>query len=202
MKLNSLKSFGFTLFEMLIAVSIFAVIGVMSMSSLIQVGETGEQVSSAQQRLSNIQFMLAYIGKDVTQLVNRKVRDQYGDEQPQLILKDNSLTFTRQGWSNLLQQPRSNLQRVEYVVQDETLVRRFWPELDQAYTERKLEQPLLSGIQDFSIKFITKGKEKLDQWPIDQPETPNTIPVALELTMELSGFGKIQRVFEVSDALL
>ena len=39
---------GFTLFEILIAVSIFAIIGTIAMGSLIQVGRTGERVSDAQ----------------------------------------------------------------------------------------------------------------------------------------------------------
>ena len=43
-----MKMHGFTLFEILVAVSIFAVISSMSMSSLIQVGRTGEKVSESQ----------------------------------------------------------------------------------------------------------------------------------------------------------
>lgn len=193
---------GFTLFEMLIAVSIFAVIGVMSMSSLIQVGDTGKQVTDSQRRLSDIQFALAYIGKDLTQLVDRKIRDQYGDEKAQFILEQNSLSFTRQGWSNLLKRQRSNLQRVEYFIRDESLLRRFWPELDQPFSENKLEQVLLSNITDYSVKLITKGKEKIEQWPSQQNQPPDVVPVAVEFTIELKGFGQIQRVYEITDALL
>ncbi|MCK4708903.1 MAG: type II secretion system minor pseudopilin GspJ, partial [Gammaproteobacteria bacterium] len=196
------NSKGFTLFEVLVAVSIFAVIGAMTMSSLIQVGRTGEQVSISQQKLSEIQFALGYIGKDIMQIVGRKVRDQYGDEQPQLIVKESSLIFTRQGWSNLMQQNRSNLQRVEYVLVDDVLQRRYWPQLDQAYTEDKIEQTLLQGVDGFSIKLITQGKEKIESWPLDTSNTSTLKPVAIELTFNILDFGEVQRVYELADAML
>ena len=149
--MNNIK--GFTLFEVLVAVSIFAVIGAMTMGSLIQVGRTGEQVNAANMKLSEIQFALGYLGKDITQIVNRKIRDQYGDEQHQLVIAENQFTFTRQGWNNLLQQNRSNLQRVEYILVDEVLQRRYWPQLDQSYTEVRMDQNLLQGVEDFSVKL-------------------------------------------------
>ncbi len=194
---------GFTLFEVLVAVSIFAVIGAMTMSSLIQVGRTGEQVSEANQQLSEIQFALGYIGKDITQIVSRKVRDQFGDEQHQLLIAENKFTFTRQGWSNLLQQNRSNLQRVEYSLEDETLVRRYWPQLDQAYTNEKVDQKLLQNVEEFSVKLITEGqKEKVESWPLDAMNGSNARPLALELTLNIKGFGEVRRIYEVADALL
>ena len=193
---------GFTLFEILVAVSIFAVMGTISMSNLIQVGRAGERVTQSQQQLAEIQFALGYIGRDLAQLTDRKVRDQYGDEQPQFEVVENRVIFTRAGWSNLLQQPRSNLQRVEYRLLDENLQRRFWSQLDQPYIESIVEQVLLHDVDDLRIRLLTNGDEKLDSWPPDaqtQPAPPD--PVALELTLELKGFGEIQRIYELSDAV-
>ncbi len=198
--MNNFK--GFTLFEVLVAVSIFAVIGAMTMSSLIQVGRTGEQVTESQRQLSEVQFALGYMGKDIIQMVNRKIRDQYGDEQSQLIIDEGRLTFTRQGWNNLLQQPRSNLQRVEYALVDDVLQRRYWPQLDQSYSEVKIEQALLTGVEDFSVKLLTTGKEEIDSWPQGDQDSSELKPVALELNLEILKFGKVQRVYEISGNLL
>jgi general secretion pathway protein J len=196
------RSRGFTLFEVLIAVSIFAVIGTIAMTSLIQVGRTGERVSFKQQQLADIQFTLGYLGRDLVQMVNRKVRDQYGDEQPQLVIGDNHIIFTRDGWSNLLQQKRSNLQRVEYRLQDDVLQRRFWPQLDQGYSEVVVDQPLLQQVQRFEVKLITTGKNKISNWPSGNQQASATAkPVALELTLEISDFGEIQRVYELVDGV-
>ena len=195
------NSRGFTLFEILIAVSIFAVIGAITMTSLIQVGRSGEAVSQKQQKLADIQFALAYFAKDWSQQVGRKIRDQYGDEQPALALHENALTFTRKGWSNLLQQKRSNEQRVEYRLQDEVLQRRYWPQLDQAYSEVVVEQTLLQDVDRFELRLLTKGKEKIDAWPLDAQNASAQKPIALEVTLDVKGFGEIRRIFELSHAI-
>ncbi|MBL7000599.1 MAG: type II secretion system minor pseudopilin GspJ [Gammaproteobacteria bacterium] len=197
-----MKMRGFTLFEILVAVSIFAVISSMTMSSLIQVGRTGEKVSESQQQLSEIQFALGYLSKDIVQMSNRKIRDQYGDEQPQLLIAENRLVFTRNGWSNLLQQPRSNLQRVQYQLVDNNFQRVYWPELDQSYTEASVTQTLLQKVEEFSVKLLTKGQESFESWPLDAQNTSAASPVAIELTLKLTGLGQVQRIYEISDALL
>lgn len=197
-----MKMRGFTLFEILVAVSIFAVISSMTMSSLIQVGRTGEKVSESQQQLSEIQFALGYLSKDIVQMSNRKIRDQYGDEQPQLLIAENRLVFTRNGWSNLLQQPRSNLQRVQYQLVDNNFQRVYWPELDQSYTEVSVTQTLLQKVEEFSVKLLTKGQESFESWPLDAQNTSAASPVAIELTLKLTGLGQVQRIYEISDALL
>ena len=197
-----MKMRGFTLFEILVAVSIFAVISSMTMSSLIQVGRTGEKVSESQQQLSEIQFALGYLSKDIVQMSNRKIRDQYGDEQPQLFIAENRLVFTRNGWSNLLQQPRSNLQRVQYQLVDNNFQRVYWPELDQSYTEASVTQTLLQKVEEFSVKLLTKGQESFESWPLDAQNTSAVSPIAIELTLKLTGLGQVQRIYEISDALL
>ena len=195
------SSRGFTLFEVLIAVSIFAVIGTIAMTSLIQVGRTGERVSFKQQQLADIQFALGYLGRDLVQIINRKVRDQYGDEQPQLVIGENHIIFTRDGWSNLLQQKRSNLQRVEYRLQDDVLQRRFWPQLDQGYNEVVVDQPLLTDVENFSVKLLTSGKDSLDKWPVENAAATPVKPVALQLELEVKDFGKIRRIYELVDGV-
>ncbi len=190
---------GFTLFEVLIAVSIFALIAAMTMTNLIQVGKAGEQVSKTQRQLADIQFALSYLGKDLAQRIDRKVRDQYGDVQPGLLVDVNRLVFTRAGWNNLLQQPRSNLQRVEYRLVDTNLQRRYWPQLDQGFEEQVLEQALLTEVEDFSVKLLTRGEETLENWPPLTESAAQQQPVALELILELKDFGVIRRVFEMSN---
>jgi len=195
------KSAGFTLFEILIAVSIFAVIGAITMTSLIQVGRSGEEVSKKQQKLADIQFALAYFAKDWSQQVARKVRDQYGDEQPALALHDGALSFTRKGWSNLLQQLRSNQQRVQYRLQDDVLQRRYWPELDQPYSEVVVDQALLHDVERFEARLLTRGKDKIEQWPPDAQSASTQKPIALEITLDVKGFGEIRRIYELSHAI-
>ncbi len=190
---------GFTLFEVLIAVSIFALISTIAMTNLIQVGRAGERISNAQQRLSDIQFAMAYMAKDMTQMINRKVRDQYGDEQNQFVLSDNVLQFTHTGWANLLQQTRSQLQRVAYRLEDEKLLREYWLQLDQGYTSKPIQQSLLDGVEKFEVRLITTGNDKLEAWPPDVGAASTSPPVAVEVSIEMKDFGLVSRVYEVSN---
>ena len=190
-------STGFTLFEVLIAVSIFAVIGVIAMTNLIQVGRSGERIEQADRQLSRLQFALARIGKDVLQLSPRPVRDQYGDLQPMVKLDETRLALTRGGWSNLLQQRRSTLQRVEYRVEDEQLLRRFRPLLDQGFEDNSIDQPLLEGVDNLQWRLLTRGKKSHERWPVEEAVPGDQIPVAVELSFELAGFGRVERVYEL-----
>ncbi len=196
------RSTGFTLFEVLIAVSIFAVIGVIAMTNLIQVGRSGERIEQADRQLSELQFALARMGKDLLQLIPRSVRDQYGDTQPALQLEASRLAFTRAGWSNLLQQPRSSLQRVEYRYEDERLVRRFWPLLDQGYQERHVDQTLLEGVDNLQWRLLSRSKKIHERWPTEEPVAEDQVPVAVELSFELAGFGRIERIYELPQGAL
>ncbi len=191
------RSSGFTLFEVLVAVSIFAVIGVIAMTNLIQVGRSGERIEQADRQLSRLQFALARVGKDVLQLAPRPVRDRYGDSQPALKLAEQRLSLTRSGWSNLLQQKRSTLQRVEYRLEDERLWRRFWPLLDQGFEEQPVDQPLLEGVEDLQWRLLTRGKKEHERWPLEQALPADQTPVAVEMSFRLAGFGRVERVFEL-----
>ncbi len=193
---------GFTLLEIMVAVSIFALIAAMTTTNLVQVGKAGERVSEAQRRLAEVQFALAYLGKDITQIIDRKIRDQFGDEQPGLKLTEDSLAFSRTGWSNLLQQPRSDLQRVEYLLNDSQLVRRYRFHLDQPYTDGPIEQPLLERVSDFSVKLLTQGKQEYEIWPPDTETGDSEEPIAIQITLDIDDIGLIYRVFELNNAVL
>jgi general secretion pathway protein J len=192
---------GFTLFEILVAVSIFAVIGVISMTNLIQVGRSGERISEAQQQLAEVQFALGYFGRDILQMVGRKVRDQYGDEQHHLILQPETLVFTRGGWRNLVNAPRSELQRVAWGIEDTQLYREHWLQLDQGYTESRVRQPLLGGVRDLQFRLVDKEGESIEEWPLEIESETAPKPVLIEISFHLENFGRVLRVYETSDAL-
>ena len=134
---------GFTLLEMLVAIVIFAVVSGIAYSALNQTIKIGNRVSEADRRLSELQFALTYFNQDWMQVSPRKIRNQYGDTENQVVLADNRISFTRSGWNNLLQHKRSELQRVQYELVDHNLVRRYWRSLDQGIGEEPLTTVIL-----------------------------------------------------------
>ncbi len=192
---------GFTLFEMVIAVSIFAIMGVIAFGGLGQMTRTGQAVADANERLSNMQFAVAYFNRDWTQVSPRKVRNQYGDEEHNIVISDAAITFTRSGWSNLLGHKRSTLQRVQYLQIDDQLVRRHWRSLDQGVGEEPLQTVLLDDIEGVEIEFVDALGQPIRSWPLDAGSNTGA-PIVLALRLNLAGIGEITRLLEIPDGVL
>jgi general secretion pathway protein J len=194
---------GFTLIEMVIAVAIFAVMMVIAFPGLTHIAKVGDQVGQANSRLSELQFALTYLNRDWTQVSSRKILDQYGDEKSHIVIEDNSISFTHSGWSNLLQQKRSELQRVQYLVKENQLIRQYWVSLDQAPAEEPVSTVLIDDVEFFAIFFIDSAEQPIEQWPLavqDQQRVDK--PIALKVEIDVRQFGKVHRIMEIPDGVL
>ena len=71
--------------------------------------------------------------RDFIQLRYREIRDELGDRKAAVAVNEGyyPIEFTRQGWNNPLQRARSELQRVAYVVEGDSLERHVWFVLDE-----------------------------------------------------------------------
>ena len=192
---------GFTLFEMVIAVSIFALMGVIAFGGLGQMTRTGQAIADANDRLSDLQFAVVYFNRDWIQVSPRKVRNQYGDVESNIIIDDNVITFTRGGWSNLLGHPRSTLQRVQYLLVDNKFVRRHWRSLDQGIAEQPIQTVLLEDVESMEVEFQNALGEPIEEWPL-QPGSSNGKPILLAFRLELPDMGEITRLLEVPEGVI
>ncbi|MCP4980271.1 MAG: type II secretion system minor pseudopilin GspJ [Gammaproteobacteria bacterium] len=192
---------GFTLFEMLIAVSIFALMGAFAFFALGQLTRNGQAVGEANDRLSDMQFAVVYFNRDWTQVSPRKIRNQYGDEESNIIIEDNVITFTRAGWSNLLQHPRSSLQRVQYLVLDNKLLRRYWRSLDQGIAEEPIQTVLLDNVESMEVEFLDVLGEPIRSWPMEVGPG-DAAPILLAFRLELPDMGEIMRLLEVPGGVI
>ena len=195
------RSRGFTLFEMLIAVAIFAIIGVVAFGGLGQMTRTGQAVADANNRLSDLQFAVMYFSRDWTQVSPRKIRNQYGDEESNIIIDDGIITFTRSGWSNLLGQKRSTLQRVQYLVLENQLIRRHWRSLDQGIAELPLQVVLLDDVESLEVEFLDALEKPIRVWPVDSTLDGGK-PIVLAFRLDLTDIGEITRILELPDGAL
>ena len=192
---------GFTLFEMVIAISIFALIGVIAFGGIGQMTRTGQAVTSANSRLSDIQFAVVYFNRDWMQVSPRKIRNQYGDEEENILIEDDVITFTRSGWSNLLGHKRSTLQRVQYLVVDNKLLRRHWFSIDQGIGEEPIERVLLDNIESMEVVFQNSAGQAIRDWPSESSQSTGA-PIILAINFELKDIGDITRLLEVPKGVL
>jgi len=194
---------GFTLFEMVIAVSIFALMGVIAFGGLGQMTRTGQAVADANERLSDLQFAVVYFNREWIQVSPRRIRNQFGDEEPNIDIDDNVITFTRSGWSNLLGQRRSTLQRVQYLLRDNKLVRRHWRSLDQGIAEQPIQTVLLDNVESMEVEFQDGNGKSIGEWPRGPgSDSESGEPILLVFRLELPDVGEITRLLEVPKGVI
>jgi len=195
------KCQGFTLFEMVIAVSIFALMGVIAFGGLGQMTRTGQAVADANDRLSDLQFAVVYFNREWIQVSPRRIRNQFGDEEPNIVIDDSVITFTRSGWSNILGHRRSTLQRVQYLLLDNKFVRRHWRSLDQGIAEQPIQTVLLENVESLEVVFQDDLGKSIEEWPL-QVGSDSGEPILLVFRLELSDMGEITRLLEVPKGVI
>lgn len=200
---------GFTLMEMLIAVTITAVIGLGVWQVLGNVIASRDRVDEVADQFAELQRTMLLLERDITQIVNRPSRDIYGDFEPALTSRSDAfaLMLTRQGWRNPLGTRRSSLQRVAWEHTGEDLRRRHWIAVDQGQEENSRDRVVLPGVTDFDIRFLDRERVWQDDWPDDSTmanlnpasRPDGGLPVGMEVTITHRRFGEMVRTFSLPD---
>lgn len=201
---------GFTLLEMLVAVAIFAVVAALSYGGLIAVMRQYDATREAQSRLQEIRRAVTVLERDLFQIRDRGVREAFqGDLLPALRGGVNDalpIEFTRGGWRNPANMPRSTLQRVAWVLEDDTLYRLHWIVLDQAQDSEPARLDVLEGVSQFTLRFLDAEGSWHAQWPPVETALPVSgdvragqvpLPAAVEFVLELEDAGRIRRLVEL-----
>ena len=190
---------GFTLIEILVALFIFSVVGMISAQLLGRTLDAYEVLEDRGDRLSQIHRAMFVVQRDMLQYQDRAVRTASGDSFPALMIGDEgSLEMTRGGWRNPLQRPRSNLQRVAYRLQGENLVRAYWPVLDRLGGEEPLTQTILEDVDDLEFFVLDEQGEEHKIWPPAPLADGTSAKLSgLILRISMSPIGIVERVWEV-----
>lgn len=196
---------GFTLLEVLIAVAIFVIVGMLAMTGYNELTTQSERIEDNAKRTRTIQAAVMRMGQDFATLEPRPVREPLGGElSPALRAREKNevlVELTHSGWSNPAGVPRPTLQRVAYRVQEKQLFRDYWPVLDRTLTEEPTQVMLLDRVKSVSLRFMGADRDWKEQWPplgYSGRDSSFVRPLAVEITLELEDWGKITRLVEVS----
>jgi general secretion pathway protein J len=196
------SSTGFTLLELLVALSIFSIVAVLAYGGLDSVLEQRIQTEDSAERLAALQKAYLIIQRDIEQLVPRTIRNEFGDHSPALS-GSTEFQLTRGGWQNPLQYPRSTLQRVGYALEDGELVRFNWLVLDRAQDSEPRRQVLVQDIVTIRVRYLDPQNSWQDQWPTSEQLARDTDlqaidpPRAVEMLIEHEKFGEIRWLFQL-----
>jgi general secretion pathway protein J len=201
-----MRTRGFTLLEVLVAVVIFGIISLLAYGGYNQLIRQSEIVESSATRTRAIQSTVQRMAEDFEMLEPRPIREPLGETlEPALraggTRVDTLLDLTRSGWTNPAGLSRSTLQRVTYRLMDNKLERAYWNALDRTLTTEPTSAVLLDRVRTASFRFMDQNQTWHDQWPplgYSGPDAVRLRPIAVEVTLELEDWGKLVRLLEVS----
>ena len=193
---------GFTLLELLISIAVFAILSAMAYSGLQSVMDAKRVTEVQEERLVELQTAFMLIGRDLEQTVSRPVRDGFGDEQPAMQgspFGNVLLAFTKAGYTNFLNKPRSTLQRVAYRLEDDELKRLSWPMVDQDFDQEPVERVLVKDVKKVEFRYFDGSDQPKDQWPASLFEDVSlgALPQVVEVKFTLDDMGELRRLFRV-----
>lgn len=193
---------GFTLIELVVAMSVFAVMSVMAFAGLRSVLTAQEVVERNAELLGQIQLATGALERDIAQSVQRPVRDTLGGPIPVLFGSPTALELTRTAWRNPLAHQRSTLQRVRFGWDGSVLTRTYWQVLDRSQGSRPAIWPLLENVEDFRLRYRDARGDWVSQWPPGADR--DAWPVAVEFYLSIQGFGIVHRIvpLAVADAVI
>ncbi|WP_339481002.1 MULTISPECIES: type II secretion system protein GspJ [unclassified Pseudomonas] len=173
---------GFTLLELVIAIAIFALLGLASWRLFDSVVRTQQGTGQHERDIRALQRAVGVIERDVWQAVAGSV-----------VLAPGRLQLQRSHWRNPLDQPRSERQTVRYRLEGVAL----WRDSVGEGEDRPLvqQQKLLDDVHGLSWRVFDRQRG----W---HSETAgDTSPLALELIVSVGRFEQVRRVLLLPETL-
>jgi general secretion pathway protein J len=216
---------GFTLVELLVAMAIVAVIGVMAFTGLTTFIRQRDLAEERTRRWQEIQLAIRTIVQDLSQIQPRLTRDELGESyRPSLLANPNAqfaLEFSRGGWANPGGFNRGTVLRVAYNVEEHqddknakqgqgmrgarnvrnALYRLHWPVMDRTLATVPVKTEILDRVESMEVRFLDSAGEWQTEWPplrMSGPQRNVIRPRAVEVVIELEDFGRISRIVETS----
>ena len=200
-----MRTRGFTLVEVLVAIFVFAIVAAIAMGGYNELVKQSDIVSAGAGRTREVQAAMQRLNIDFTSLEPRPVREPLGDSVMPALRADARgeliAELTHSGWSNPAGVQRSTLQRVQYRLENNKLLREYWLALDRTMSGEPESAVLLDRVKRVAMRFMDANRTWHEQWPplgYSAPDGPRLRPIAVEITIELEDWGELKRLVEVS----
>jgi len=195
---NARQQLGFTLIEALIALSLIAIISIMSYQA-VEVVILADQRSRAE--LSDeAQLHRAWqiIHRDLMHLRKRSFKDGLGGVEPPYIT-DNSqfgVRFSRGGGPMVRSNP-SGIRRIQYSLNEsQQLVRQSWGISESPRYSDGVTQLLLDNVAEVLFEHMDKDdKTFTPTWPPLGKLTSKKLPIMIRVTISLNTGAETSRLF-------
>lgn len=174
---------GFTLLELVIALAIFALLGLASWGLFDGVVRVQQGTTAHEREFRRLQRAVAVIERDLIQVTAQPV-----------ALGQGQLQFQRSHWRNPLDQPRSERQTLTYRLDNGVL----WRESLGEGSPILQRQKLFEDVRALSWRVFDPRVGWRSEWP---SAGEGNAPLAVELHLSVGRFDGIRRVLLLPGAL-
>jgi general secretion pathway protein J len=197
-----IRSRGFTLIEILIALTIFAVMSALAYRGLTSILDARDRVAQENRKWREVSIFFARLEADLVNAVARDIRNSNNLVEAAFIGNttfaketEGQLMFTRMGLpgaSGTLAAP----QRFGYRLKQGAVEELVWPVLDQGQRTVPAVYPLLAGVNALQLRYLDSANQWRDTWPglasAGAPAAP--LPKAVEVALTLDTGETITRL--------
>jgi general secretion pathway protein J len=190
--MRSRRQSGLTLIEVMVAIAIFAVLGVISYRAVSSMSDSRTRVGAELARWRAISRVMQLVDNDLTQLAPR------WSGISNAITTEAAITLVKGGERDELRLVRHDganggLQHRAYHIDGDKLILIRWSPRDGSSTE----DTLLDGVKSLHWRFINSNGQESDSWPPPDPMQQNALPTGVRIDLELADAGLIKRVFSI-----
>ena len=199
------RATGFTLIEILIALTVFAVLASITASSLYYAFNNRNRVTIQANRLNMLEMAVSIIQQDTAQIVDRAIRGNEMRLFPTIVGQPEYMEFTRDGVLNPNSiEKRSTLKRVALVCMEGQLLRRTWTSLDPVDRNKYSDKLLIDELSSCHFSYLNQNLQSLTEWrekAITQNQRSEPFPKALQIKLTLKDWGAMSLLFIIPEAL-
>lgn len=189
-----MKNRGFTLIEVLVALSIFAILASITSTAMMHAFNTKERLAQQSNQLHTLERAILLFKQDVQQILIRAILTDEFHSFPPFIGQPHYIEWTRGGVVNPMGTDQGNtLQRVAFLCKNGQLYRRHWQVLDGPHRKQYHDQLLLDHLTHCQFQFVTQNKQML---PVFREET---LPQAIQITLEFTNWGKMSLLLVIPE---
>lgn len=197
------KMRGFTLIEVIVALSIFAVLSVVGYKGLNSLIQTKERITVEDDKWQQLILFFDRVELDIKQSVNRPIRGRDGSLEPAWVGRPSyageygaQLVFSRFGdpeQTGFLTDTR----RIGYRLHDGAVELLIWPSLDAAPNAKPEVFKVLPHVAQITLSYLTQDGRFINVWPenLDLSEPRSFAPSALQMAIKLDTGEIVTRIF-------
>ena len=187
---------GFTLVEILVAIFLASLIGVLVLSGLSTSLSINEKTLNRSNLLSQIALTDKIIKRDLLHALDRKARDERGDvrDWPLYgeVLLDEGTFLAFSIHTPIREGSRGALKWVEYSKEGSQIIRSEYSYVDRVLDSFKHSSILLDSVDSLDLKFFNQGSFA-EVWPPQEMVELSGLPQMIEISFKFESYGDVFR---------